>query len=117
MSILQNWAGSGNISDTDRAAAAKVLDLLAANAVSGDRLTDAVRLPEPERQGGGSAVGGGSSGGGGGGSAAQALPSEVTARCEGTSGDWCGRYLTQQPIVAKVSDKKAVHDMLRPACA
>ena len=30
------------------------------------------------------------------------LPPEVAERCAGTVGDWCGQYLMQVPIPAKV---------------
>ena len=32
----------------------------------------------------------------------QVLPPEVAARCEGTIGGWCGRYMLQDEIPAKV---------------
>ena len=102
VAVLQRWAGSDNVSNTDRAAAAKVLDVLAASAASEYSLADTVQTPGPLRPGSSS------SGGGGGGSAGpvgQAALSEVAARCEGTTGDWCGKYLTQKPIATKVGDK------------
>ncbi len=30
------------------------------------------------------------------------LPPDIAARCVGTIGDWCGRYLMQTPILPKV---------------
>ena len=99
MSVLQKWVRSEGVSDTDRAATGKVLDLLAAQVVTGDQTSAAVRSPEPQRRG----RSGGAGSGGGTGLAGKALPVEVAARCEGTFGDWCGGYLTQEPISARVS--------------
>lgn len=33
----------------------------------------------------------------------KSLPPDIAARCAGTAGDWCGRYLMQTPIPAKVA--------------
>ncbi len=30
------------------------------------------------------------------------LPAELQERCEGTVGDWCGRFFMQKPVPAKV---------------
>ena len=30
------------------------------------------------------------------------LPQELLKRCEGTVGDWCGRFFMQKPVPAKV---------------
>lgn len=35
--------------------------------------------------------------------ALQVLPPEIAARCEGAIGGWCGRYMLQEEIPAKVS--------------
>jgi hypothetical protein len=111
VAVLQTWAGSEDVSDTDRAAAAKVLALLAARAASETSPSDSVQSPKPMRRDSGSS-GGGGGGGGGAGLAGPAAPSEVAARCEGTAGDWCGKYLTQQPIAAKVD----LHPLCMTCC-
>ena len=101
MSVLKRWAGTKDISDTDRAAATRVLDALAAHATSGDDQQDDVQssatLDQRVRDSTPLSSGGSSS------AATAKLPGEIAQRCEGTAGDWCGRYLVQQPIPAKAS--------------
>ena len=92
-------AGTEDISETDRAAASKVLNLLAANAATSDKLHDSVQSPAASQRGSERRDGGGGSAG----AVGAVMPSEVGQRCEGTVGDWCGRYLTQEPIPAKAS--------------
>ncbi len=93
--MLKRWAGSDGVSDTDRAAAAKVLDLVAARAASSDSQQSGVPSADNRQRGSsGSSSGSGLS--------PAKLSSEVAERCEGTAGDWCGQYLMQEPIPAKV---------------
>ena len=98
--MLKRWAGSDGLSDTDRAAAAKVLDLVAAHTASSSGQQGDV--PSADNRQRGSSGNSGDSGSGG--LSPAKLPSEVAERCEGTAGDWCGRYLMQEPIPAKARD-------------
>ena len=93
--MLKSWAGSDGVSETDRAMATRVLDLVAARAASSDSRPGDVPSADDRQRGRGGSGGSSSS------VSAEKLPGEIAERCEGTIGDWCGRYLMQKPIPAK----------------
>jgi len=92
--VLKQWAGSEGLTDTDRAAADRVLDLVAVRAATSDSQQGDVASADSKQHGSSSTSGSSAL-------SPTKLSSEVAERCEGTAGDWCGRYLMQEPIPAK----------------
>ena len=94
---LYSWSDADEgVSDSDREAAAMLIALLEPESATTDEATDQDHVIQ-----GATELRWASSG-------AEKkrlrldLPPAIQARCEGTIGDWCGRFLMQTPVAVKV---------------